>query len=82
MDRLRSDCQTSGCEGDILIMSGGVGELLNSTLMDSFTGVRYSTGIAAWSRSFLLVNRCTNMSPVFCHAHFIPGLADVAHSNY
>lgn len=40
VDRLTTECQTSGCEGDILIMSGGMGELLNSTLLDSFTGVR------------------------------------------
>ena len=41
VNHLTSECETHGCEGDILIMSGGIGELLNSTLLDSFTGVRY-----------------------------------------
>ena len=40
VDELTKDCEKSGCEGDILIISGGIGELLNSTLLDSFTGVR------------------------------------------
>ncbi|KAF0310680.1 hypothetical protein FJT64_001878 [Amphibalanus amphitrite] len=40
VNHLTADCAEHGCEGDILIMSGGIGELLNSTLLDSFTGVR------------------------------------------
>ncbi|XP_037070631.1 uncharacterized protein LOC119091840 [Pollicipes pollicipes] len=40
VDHLMTECEAEGCEGDILIFSGGVGELLNSTLLDSFTGVR------------------------------------------
>ena len=38
--RLKRQCETQGCEADLLIMSGGVGELLNSTFLESFEGVR------------------------------------------
>ncbi|XP_037087248.1 uncharacterized protein LOC119107803 [Pollicipes pollicipes] len=38
--RLKRECVEEGCDGDLLIISGGVAELLNSTLMESFSGVR------------------------------------------
>lgn len=40
VEALSHQCDTEGCAGDLLIVSGGVGELLNSTLIDSFRGVR------------------------------------------
>jgi len=40
VERLVSQCREEGCAEDLLIMSGGVAEQLNSTILDSFTGVR------------------------------------------
>ena len=46
VDGVKQECETHGCEEDLLIISGGVAELLNSTFLrnssflDSFTGVR------------------------------------------
>lgn len=40
IDSWRARCENEGCENDLLIFSAGVGELLESTLMDSFDGVR------------------------------------------
>jgi len=40
VDNLRKLCEADGCRDDIFIISGGTGELLNSTLMDSFAGLR------------------------------------------
>ena len=38
--RLRQECERHGCEADLLILSGGASELLNSTFLESFQGVR------------------------------------------
>ncbi|XP_043247307.1 uncharacterized protein LOC122394482 [Amphibalanus amphitrite] len=37
---LKQECETHGCEADLLIISGGASELLNSTFLESFEGVR------------------------------------------
>ncbi|KAF0288311.1 hypothetical protein FJT64_013298 [Amphibalanus amphitrite] len=37
---LKQECETQGCEADLLIISGGASELLNSTFLESFEGVR------------------------------------------